>query len=287
MKKICLWLMLLMLLGTVFPGAAETDQNRRVILYTYYRQVGWGDRVQIGYVDAQGGAWLLTGSDGTLQWPYTQEDQLAYLKASGDFVRVDMLSSDERFDLNSLILSAEDQGSQSHPVACDAGTEKSFAVSYDENGEAQCILLGMSGDDCFENTDPNAQALYLRLRQLFPQVTSYGGIMGPAGFHPVPVQTFCGLDGTDVLNCSVSAHLLDCEAGPIEIAMTQDDLDTLFDLVLNGQVTGKANAVFTTCGSVAYDFLDGDGNFLGSVELYEGLLVGPDGMYTISRPALP
>ena len=35
------------------PGYADKPPVRP-ILYTYYRQLGWGDSVQIGYVDSNG-----------------------------------------------------------------------------------------------------------------------------------------------------------------------------------------------------------------------------------------
>ncbi|MEE3396709.1 MAG: hypothetical protein VZR04_05180, partial [Succiniclasticum sp.] len=82
MKKIvfCMILMLLFtgILAPVQAGAEVASVPGQVILYTYYRQLGWGDQVQIGCVDAKGGLWLLTGHDGTLKWPYETAEQLEY-----------------------------------------------------------------------------------------------------------------------------------------------------------------------------------------------------------------
>ena len=45
----------------------------------------------------------------------------------------------------------------------------------------------------FENMDPDAQALYLALREMFPGVTHYGAEpgMGPAGFQAVHIWQEC------------------------------------------------------------------------------------------------
>ena len=51
------------------------------ILFTYYRQIGWGDRVQIAYVDSKGGLWLLKGYDSELQWPARSAEQILYLSS--------------------------------------------------------------------------------------------------------------------------------------------------------------------------------------------------------------
>ena len=62
---------------------------------------------------------------------------------------------------------AEKQERNTVSNAEDAGTEESYAVRYTAEGDPEVILLGVSGESVFENTDPNAQSLYLRLRQMF------------------------------------------------------------------------------------------------------------------------
>ena len=61
------------------PGYADKPPVRP-ILYTYYRQLGWGDSVQIGYVDSNGDLWALKGNDSELEWPGGRENQLRYLE---------------------------------------------------------------------------------------------------------------------------------------------------------------------------------------------------------------
>ena len=77
MRKFFLWIVLIALAaGMLAPALAERP---RIILYTAYRQMGWGDAVQIGAVDEKGGLWVSTGYDSELKWPYGWERQLEYL----------------------------------------------------------------------------------------------------------------------------------------------------------------------------------------------------------------
>ena len=288
MKKASAWMILVILVvGMMLPLCAEaldrTATVPRIILFTFYRQMGWGDRVQIGCVDEDGGIWAGIGFDSEFKWPYKTEEQLAYLQSGKNLEKVGQIESSKLFDLKGLVSSVSDFGQKSHPVANDAGTEKSYAVQYGREGTAASILLGMSGDDCFENTDPNAQALYRALRELLPFVTSYGAPMGPYGFQPVPVQTFCNVGSLDFEQVMVSAVRSDCEEGNIELAVSDAERDSLIRLVTNGIVTGKANASAVTGGTYTYVFSDKAGNYLGSIELYKGFLVRSDGMYSISE----
>ena len=286
MKKLCWIILVCIAVGALTPAFAETGKGAdrpRIILYTYYRQMGWGDRVQAGCVDEKGGLWLMTGYDSQLKWPYGVDEQLAYLRSSENLTLVDTLTSDGLFDLKGLILTAQDQGSRTLPAANDAGTERSFAVLYDADGTANALLLGASGDDFFENTDVNAQALYQRLRQWFPQVTSYAGVggMGPIGFLPVSLRAFCGWPDFDADQAVITAAYMDCEAGSIPLELSETEEKDIRRLVSRAVVTGKANATFVTGGTAACFFYDQEGRCLASLELYHGLLVWRDGMYTL------
>lgn len=281
------WVFILMLAaGMILTGsvnAAKSDPPR-IILFTYYRQMGWGDRVQIGWVDEDGAVRLITGHDSELQWPYKPEEQLAYLAKAEKFTEKDHVKHSDLFPVESLIYSVEDQGSRSVPAANDAGTEKSYAVNYTREGEAVITLLGMSGDDMFENTDADAQALYLRLRQLFPEVTSYAyGPMGPQGFVPVPFSEFTGLTEEIVKDAEIHGYLSDCEEGPIPMELTDDDKAELIGLIRDGVVTGKADCVESTGGFYVYNFLHPDGGWIAGLMFEDGLLKAPDGRYFIER----
>ena len=282
MRKKFLWIVMMALtLGLFEPALAERP---RIILYTAYRQMGWGDAVQIGAVDENGGLWVATGYDSELKWPYGWEEQIQYLRTTDHLTEAGTLKHSELFDLNSLIVSV--RATEAKPVGwmCDAGTETSRAVRYDREGNAEAILLGMTGDSLLENTDPNAQALYLKLRMLFPFVRCYAGETTEGwGFQPVPIAAFCHLYGIDWDGVAVSAWYTDCEAGPRERTLSEEEEKQILDLMKTAVVVGKENATEVTGGTTAFFFSDRDGNSLGSVEFYNGLLVGDDGMYQVAR----
>ncbi|MBQ6504787.1 MAG: hypothetical protein IJI57_12835 [Flexilinea sp.] len=285
MKKIFFIPVLILLTGLILSGTGNViaeSTTPRIILYTSYRQMGWGDRVQIGSVDDLGVVRLLTGNDAKLKWPYKPQEQLDYLSQTDLFTEKYTLTHDDLFALKSLVFGAEDQGSKSVPAADDAGTEKSYAVRYSKEGEPTFILLGMSGDDMFENSDPTAQALYRMLRVLFPEVTTYAYDslgMGPQGFTPVPLAEFLELDMNAVMNAEIRGYLSDCEAGPIPLELTAEDKAGLISLIENGIVTGKADCIVSTGGFNDYNFFDAAGNWIGSVSFEDGLLIKGDGHY--------
>ena len=271
---------LILLAGLLLAACPTLGESRpRVILYTAYRQIGWGDAVQVGCVDERGGLWTLSGSAADLNWPMDATAQPAYLaraalEPAGD------LDSDALFELKSLIAGVDAQTLTPVPVADDAGIEASWALTYGPDGDSAPILLGTSGDEVCENADPDAQALYVWLRAAFPGVTHFDGAMGPAGFAPVPVSALCHFDAQAVAAAaSVSGAMIDCEIGPID---TGDGLESARDIAVNGVVTGKVNGLSVTGGTTVYSFADADGSFVGSIELYRGLLVRPDGMYAFT-----
>ena len=288
-KPVILFILLIMtcmILTGIAESAAEGSASR-IILYTYYRQMGWGDRVQIGWLNDEGVIRIITGHDADLKWPYKPEEQLDYLLQTKNITAEDKISHDDLFSIKSLIYSAEDQGSKSVPAACDAGTEKSYAVQYSRDGEPVFILLGMSGDDFFENTDPDAQALYLILRRLFPEVNTYAYDtlgMGPEGFKPVTLRDFTGLDAGAVMQAEIQASEIDCEEGPIPLELSAEDKNGIKELVRDAVVTGKADCIASTGGMTAYNFYDSKGIFIGSIEFEDGLLLTNDGRYYIQVP---
>lgn len=258
--------------------AAVSAEPANFILYTVYEQMGWGDAVQVGCVDENGGLWTLEGSAAALDWPYKLEDQLTYLAETDRLQQIGTLDRDDLIAIESLTSTVEDQYERATPAANDAGTEISYALQYDRDGACTAVRLGMSGDDMFENTDPGAQALYAALRTLFPNVTCFRDGMGPVGFQPVSVVEFLGLDPEAIRKAQIVGYYMDCEEGPIEL---DEDVEFARDIALNGVVTGKANAIATDGDIYAYNFLDGDGQYVGSIDLYGGLLVRGDGMYRL------
>ena len=274
MKKL---LVLILILSLSVTGAHAEDRPRMILL-DVYRQMGWGDRVEIGCIDEDGNLWFMTGSASALGWPHGIEAQLDYLLSTKLLEWKYRLKASDLFDLKGLIGSAALQTGKAQMAACDAGTQAGYAIRYGEDGRAQAILLGTSGDEVFENTDPNAQSLYLYLKLLFPEVTCYGSSMGPEGFQPVSVAAFLGLDNSVLGAAKIKAYLIDCEEGPIEL----ETLDmNLLHLALNGSVLGKANATAVTGNVTSLVFCDADDKRLFSIEFFDGLLVADDGMYFV------
>ena len=64
MRKFLLIAVIVLMVG--FLGSARAERPR-IILYTAYRQVGWGDAVHIGCVDENGGLWAAKGYDSELK----------------------------------------------------------------------------------------------------------------------------------------------------------------------------------------------------------------------------
>ena len=285
MKTLYAILMLLLILLPLTPAVSQAQSKAGkgdIILYTGYRQMGWGDSVQIGCIDNQGQVFTLEGHDASLKWPYKPEDQLKYLSSRDDMVFAGTLKQDDITSIRSLIASVADQGTKSHPGACDAGTEKTYAVRYD-NGVPEFVLLGMSGDDVFENTDPNAQTLYWVARALFANVRSYyqSDSMGPQGFSPVPLLSFFNVSGDDIRQASIHAYESDCEAGLMDLTLSPAEESSIRNLMLNGIILRKSNALSVTGGFTLYQFESPDGRLLCTIDLYNGLLMTQDGMYML------
>ena len=280
MRRVFWVIVICLALSMIAPASAEQPE---LILFTVYEQCGWGDALQVGCVDSDGGLWALSGSASALGWPSGVTEQMEYLSEPGRLTCVGSLDSERIFELKSLVYGVEAQEGKPVPAACDAGTEASYAILYDRDGNAEAVLLGMSGDDMFENMDPDAQALYLALWELFPGITHYSGAlgMGPAGFQAVPVWAFCGYSTVGLDTAEVRAAYMDCEAGPIDLELTEQEVAQVKKIARDAMVTGKDNGYFTTGGTVVFSFYDGEGELLLSLELYSGLLVCSDGMYSL------
>jgi len=101
------------------------------------------------------------------------------------------------------------------------------------------------------------------------------------GTVEIPVWQFCHAESAEGLDTAViTCALMDCEVGPIPCQdVTEEQLEAVRRLAMYGVVTDRANDMMVTGGTVSYSFLTPEGEYLMSVELYEGWMVGPDGMY--------
>jgi len=279
--KRTLWALLLLFLMPALAAARED----RMVLIQVYQQVGWGDRMQVGCMDESGRLWKMAGSASTLKWPYDFDRQLEILNARTGLEQIGQLSWDDAADLQSLVLAVPRQDIVSRAMACDAGTQKCLAVRYDREGKAEAVCVAMTGDSEFENTDPNAQALFEQARKLFPFVTCYAGISGFSwGFAPVSLLSFLKNPVLPDGEMRVEAWKDDCEAGPIRQEVTPEEEKMLNRLLREARVTGKANAMSVTGGTTGVRFMDGEGKTVTTLTFYEGLLVRGDGMYRLEFP---
>ena len=272
MKRFVMLMLALALLMT----AALAESERTILLFTDYEQLGWGDALQVGWVDSTGEMWLWEGHAGATDWPVGADAKLEWMRSRTDAESLGRLSDEALANMQGLILSLPDEKPEWQAAACDAGTEESYAVR-----DGAAILLGGSGDDWCENTDPNAQALYLMLRECFPDVKSYWGEKGmsPLGFQRVRLPEFCGCGDVDLDGGRWTQAELDCEAGLGE----EIELDAAPEVIVNGWVSGKASSMGVTGGTTVYTCYDADGQVRARFEFYGELLVRPDGMYRVQR----
>lgn len=284
MKRIIAVIILLSMLWCIPTALSEGFGNgdssavSDVMLMSVYRQQGWGDRLQIGVIDADGGVWYAEFDEGLSDFPSDGEGRVEYVKSHAILSKYAELDNYDTERIKSILWSIEPAEVNILPAACDAGSQASYAVSYGRDGERPVITLGISGDDLYENTDPNAQELYLVLRQAFPQLISYYGTegMSPAGFEPVPIAEFLHINDIDAASLTVKTYLTDCEEGLIET-----ENDTTPDEMLSRYVVGKENCMSVTGGTYDLVFSDTDGEYVFSISLYHGLLVTNDGMYRL------
>ena len=111
---------------------------------------------------------------------------------------------------------------------------------------------------------------------------SYADNQAEDVFEPISVREFFKLQDVDAETAVINAMMTDCEEGLIEEEMTEEDREEVIELLEHGIITGKENEMSVTGGTTVYVFRDAEGNYLGSIELYRGLAVGNDGMYSIS-----
>ena len=138
MKRFLMTALVLALLTA--PALAETQ--RTILLYTDYEQAGWGDALQVGWVDSEGELWLWEGHAHDTDWPDARDEKPEWMLARTDAESLGRLSDEALANLKGLILSLPDGKPTWQAAACDAGTEESYALR-----EGAAILLGGSGDD--------------------------------------------------------------------------------------------------------------------------------------------
>ncbi len=96
----------------------------------------------------------------------------------------------------------------------------------------------------------------------------------------VPVWKFCHALSPEGLDTAViTLFMSDCEEGLIPKELSEEEAAFIRDLAVNGTVREKVSDLCVTGGTWIYTFRTPAGDYLLSVELYEGMLAGPYGMY--------
>ena len=96
----------------------------------------------------------------------------------------------------------------------------------------------------------------------------------------IPVWQFCRGDYSLLETAVITGSTLDCEAGPIPYEITGEEAEELRTLAMYGVVTGRESEEMVTGGTWLYTFETPEGEYIMTIELYRGLLVGQDGMYS-------
>lgn len=271
-----LWILILILMVS---ACAESTVKRSVLLITEYQQMGWGERFQLGVVDSDGNLWTYeTEPRGDI--PYAREELVTWAETTDQLQLRSTISRTDLMDLMSLVQTVPMQEVIYANCACDAGEQTSWAVRKARDGKNEIIILGASGDDVYENTDPSAQSLYQTMRSFFPWITSYEGEAGmaPAGFPATDILSFCGFDGAKLTGLVMHCYTNDCE----ECLKKTTPLLTAEE-IMRLTVTGKKNAMSVTGNTTIYQFVDENGNQIASFEFYENMLIRSDGMYSLGN----
>lgn len=278
-RSISIIMVLTMVIVCALSACAENTTPRSIILMTEYQQMGSGEEFQLGALDSEGNLWTYR-SETRGDIPFDKEGLLAWAETTDQLVEGKQISDDDLMDIVSLDKTVPAQEISCTSYACDAGEQTSYAIRKDRKGGMEIVVLGISGDDTYENTNPGAQSLYKTLRDLFPGVKAFekDANAAPAGFQETDILTFCGYKDIDLTMLNLRAYANDCETGLSEIdpAITAEEIAGM-------RVTGKKNSMCTTGNTIIYKFTDENGDTRACFEFYGDLLVRNDGMYSIKR----
>lgn len=249
---------------------------------TTYVQAGWGDSIQIGYIDEDGDLWSLSAKNNDINLPTDAEEQLRFLEENRIGERIGALPEDILSDVLRLVACVSASDTEPVGAADDAGTQLSCAARSSASGERELIMLGISGDFLLVNTDPAAQALYAVLREYFPDVTDYEGeSIAPRGFAEQSLLAFCGITQVIPEDVSVEVCSLDCESGPVPLDVSAEQAADFLARLPRMRVTGMKNCFCVTGGTTIWTVNTASGEHIASFEFYGDALVRSDGMYSV------
>ena len=95
-----------------------------------------------------------------------------------------------------------------------------------------------------------------------------------------PWKFFHAVSADPLETAVITGSTTDCEEGPVPFEIGEDEAEEIRALAMYGVVTGRVNEMMVTGGTWLYTFETPEGEYLMTVEMYQGLLVGNDGMYS-------
>ena len=280
-------------------GQKAAAEYAPVFLYCVQDKRETDGKIGVYCIDEAGMIWRTGEAD--LKPDYSEEDLIQLLQERRGMTRRTETLESPGYGMHSKEWIKE-QAQRAASIPAAEGTPEETGVNTDEtavyalknnkDGSTESVLLGMSGRRLFENTDPDAQALYQFMwMQLFREVETFKPSYGfaaegiaPYGFRTVSVREFFGLEKADAATVVITAVENDCEEGPKEVPVTEKDREWALAMLERGIITRKVNDLSVTGGTASYLFHSAEGEYLGSIELYEGLAVKHDGMYQMSLP---
>ncbi|MCR5565753.1 MAG: hypothetical protein K6F61_02790 [Clostridiales bacterium] len=282
---------------TASPEPTPRPEERpEIVLFSVTKPNEELGMIGVCCIDAAGDCWSVQNAD--LDTDYTEEELLQLLLERRGMELSENLDSvlyaDERYieagvirDLKSMADTVKEGSGAPEETGYDGDANLIYALQYDADGNPVPVLLGANGSEVYENKDPNAQALYAFMweNQYLYEPCGYAAEgLTPHGFEPVSARQFFGLENVDAETAVITAAMQDCEEGPIEVKLTEEDREKVRAILERGVIIGKQNAWILTGGTMCYYFQDAQGEYLGCIETYreDGLAVSNDGMYRMS-----
>lgn len=293
MKKYTVALILIVTAVLCFSAAAMAD-SQRVILYSVLKEKTEDGNIHTSLccIDAEGELWSLESADAEENEDILQllrerrgmksEGTITGSKYDGKYVDRERIR-----EMAVMADTAEAAAGVPEETGADIGEYAVYAVKYDPDGNPEPVLLGISGDAVFENTDPGAQALYrfMTCFQCFRLPCGFAEEgLTPHGFTMVTAREFFHLENVNAETAVLTAAMTDCEEGYIDAQLTEEDRRKVFAILERGVIIGKENPWLVTGGTMVYFFRDENGEYLGTIETYDedGLAVAADGMYRLA-----
>lgn len=105
----------------------------------------------------------------------------------------------------------------------------------------------------------------------------------PEPMEAIPICEAYGCDREALRDAVITCYWYDCETGPGETEISEEEREDIRRLAMEGVITGRANEMSTTGNTTIYSFETPDGTYLMSLEFFHGWLVRNDGMYNFTR----